>query len=160
MTRSFAFSLSIMSHFSCSLQHVLPSSLNWHFKTRASHDHEVHANTPRQHHTTSIFTTKKVPATALVSIRQALMMSTLWRENSGSISGAFLPETVGGWWQKGDDQQVVRVREHEPSPSSFPFQRSGWVCSLCFPPLSLSSCATFDIKFKTYTWLRNSSVTL
>lgn len=110
MTRSFAFSLSIMSHFSCSLQHVLPSSLNWHFKTRASHDHEVHANSPRQHHTTSIFTTKKIPATALVSIRQALMMSTLWRENSGSISGAFLPETVGVWWQKGDDQQVVRVR--------------------------------------------------
>lgn len=70
-------------------------SENWHFT--------------HQHHTTSIFNTK-ITVTTFTFIRHALMLSTLQRENTDSISrdntGAFLPETVGSvriemWWLAG-----------------------------------------------------------
>lgn len=130
--------------------------------------------TYRQHHTTSIFTTK-ITVTTLIFTHRPLVTSSLQREDTDSISkhhtGALLPETVGVWGQKADDQQVVGVGEHEArfwagSSLFLPFLKktkvptSGRFWSLCFSTHSLSSCATFDIKFKNYTWLRNSSATL
>lgn len=68
------------------LQHVLPSCQNSHSKTRASHDHRVHAELTVHSSTTphNIYFHRfpKITVTTLIFIHCALMMSTLRRENA------------------------------------------------------------------------------
>ncbi len=121
--------LGITSHFLRSLQHVLPSSLNWHFKTGASHDQKVHASLPdsrfTHYNTSQHLFSLLITVTTHIFIHHALMKSTpqeRTHSESQDHTDAFLPETV--WTVMTSrllELQLTRSHFDPVPPFSFPF---------------------------------------